>query len=151
MLPTLSSDKSCETCQFWKAGSESGECRRSAPLPMAHSKGSYANWLVTRKDDWCGEYVQDGQVVLQKMKAAETLRFVSAQSPEDRDFANEEIAEMTRRTAIDGKFNQMQDEMMELTGHPITQIHANGVTLDVWHLTDDQLEELTRPAAIETK
>jgi hypothetical protein len=53
--------ESCDTCQFWEAFAtrKIGNCRRHAPA-RGHMKGGWlgdnAQWPVTKRSDWCGEY-----------------------------------------------------------------------------------------------
>ena len=45
--------ENCSTCRYWKpevAADDYGHCRRYAP------RGNGANFALTRKDVWCGDY-----------------------------------------------------------------------------------------------
>jgi hypothetical protein len=63
----------CETCRCWfdfDDGSDTGECRRHAPVivaallrrkVMSAEPPGHAIWPYTHKDDWCGEHQNKGK------------------------------------------------------------------------------------------
>lgn len=54
---------SCAGCAYWKARRRpgTGECRRHTPTAIQDRDGdTWRTWPVTRYDDWCGEYSEEG-------------------------------------------------------------------------------------------
>ncbi len=52
----------CEVCRYWRYSETSldSECRKYAPRPQVREVGKgepiYVQWVLTRRQDWCGEF-----------------------------------------------------------------------------------------------
>ena len=58
----------CDGCTFWVSYAHRGDgaCHRSAPHPVTAAYGRtptdyYAYWVITQRDDWCGEFKSAGR------------------------------------------------------------------------------------------
>lgn len=77
----------CKKCMYWdkfERNPEKGRCRRYAPGTVRKiliqtcmvfetiDTHTYADWQVTREDDWCGDFRMDmGKRILDEMEKSE--------------------------------------------------------------------------------
>ena len=55
-------NKTCEVCLYYQKDeipNRKGECRLNPPVPVPREGNIITTWPVTKKDDWCGQFVSD--------------------------------------------------------------------------------------------